>query len=273
MLPKINYLDFLKEIPKEQQKIYDSVILEVDDGDNYGCSYLLKCSYNGKYFLCNRNDTWYKTLMPEYLKWWEMTDITSLDDCNVELIMVVPYDNQNRRHQRAINILKDEYRKIDPDINEDEHICDIVLLDAVKNMKKGKKERYHELWEIYDKTPLKLYDVYRHEILSSPRIEELLDTPRYMLEKLNVKDEGKYAYLMVWKDSWKRSLMELKHTRQLFKEMGERGEPMEPIEICDTVGDERYVKTVYVPKEWMRKEYGGTDVNRFVYLSKEFFGL
>ena len=177
-------------------------------------SYILKCEYEGKFFICNRNESWIERLTDSTaIDWWEYNVSPFLYSCSVQILEEIPNcSNEDLKDQKFLNIIKHRYIEADPDINEDEHICDIVLKNKTTDMKKRMRAKMNELIKLSE-TAIRYgnSEKFTKIIMNNPYLDQWLSLPRHKFppfEKSGISSKYLYAYLIVHKNSFKEKLQQ-----------------------------------------------------------------
>ena len=84
-------------------------------------NYILKCSFENKVFVFNRNMLALQKFIPQNIKtFWGLSNESCLEKMNIEIITSMPGDNKNLCDQKWLNEIKKEY--ISEIENEEEQI-------------------------------------------------------------------------------------------------------------------------------------------------------
>ena len=107
-------------------------------------NYILKCTFENKVFIFNRNMLALQKFVPQNIKtFWGLSDELCLEKMNIEPITSMPGDNKNLCDQKWLNEIKKEY--ISEIENEEEQIRILnVISKGYTSKLKDTKDRYME---------------------------------------------------------------------------------------------------------------------------------
>ena len=107
-------------------------------------NYILKCSFENKVFVFNRNMLALQKFIPQNIKtFWGLSNESCLEKMNIEIITSAPGDNKNLCDQKWLNEIKKEY--ISEIENEEEQIRILnVISKGYTSKLKDTKDRYME---------------------------------------------------------------------------------------------------------------------------------
>lgn len=118
------------------------------------CSYILKVKHNDKYYICNRNSTWFNNLIKasNIINFWgiEYESVFQISE-DYQIIEILPYSNTKCKDQKIINERKKVIIAEDPELNEDEKICDIVISSTIQKYKSKMREYKKRILASLDK--------------------------------------------------------------------------------------------------------------------------
>ena len=112
-------------------------------------NYILKCTFENKVFIFNRNILILQKFVPQNIKtFWGLSDELCLEKMNIELITSMPGDNKNLCDQKWLNEIKKEY--ISEIENEDFQMRDKfnkeAILEHQMSVQQGKIEELVCRW-------------------------------------------------------------------------------------------------------------------------------
>lgn len=120
--------------------------------NNY--SYILKVKHKDKYYICNRNSTWFNNHIKasDIVNFWgiEYESVFQISE-DYQIIEILPYSNTKCKDQKIINERKKAIIAKDPELNEDEKICDSVISSTIKRYKSKMRKYKKEILTSLDK--------------------------------------------------------------------------------------------------------------------------
>ena len=107
-------------------------------------NYILKCSFENKVFVFNRNMLALQKFIPQNIKtFWGLSNESCLEKMNIEIITSTPGDNKKLCDQKWLNEIKKQY--ISEIENEEEQIRILnVISKGYTSKLKDTKDRYME---------------------------------------------------------------------------------------------------------------------------------
>lgn len=185
-------------------------------------SYILKCEHNGKSFICNRNAFWVDRMVkvPEYIKWWEIPTEELFFWCikgsHITILEEIPNcSNEGLKDQKKLNFIKRMYQTMYPEANE--KICDMVIAEAYRGLKKRMKEKMNELLRLR-RVAIKYGNEYKFLKELMDKHPDLLYKPRYQFpsfEKSGIQSKYKYAFFVCEKNEARSRKEEEERDREM----------------------------------------------------------
>lgn len=165
-------------------------LIEQELEDSTGNSYIIRAEVNGKYYIINRNDTQIDTLIqaPYYVQWFDLDEqkIKKWILSDAIVIDIIPLDNNNHRHQKIINKVKDYYKDLSGDEIADSKLCDSCLRDIIRKNKSKIKQAYQDIWETnhnIGEDENKQYKKFAFDLISKGYTDKYLNTEKWKLYK------------------------------------------------------------------------------------------
>ena len=105
-------------------------------------NYILKCTFENKVFIFNRNMLALQKFVPQNIKtFWGLSDELCLEKMNIELITGVPGDNKNLCDQKWLNEIKKQYISEIENEEEQIRILNVISKEYTSKLKEA-KDRY-----------------------------------------------------------------------------------------------------------------------------------
>lgn len=179
-------------------------------------SYILKCEHNGKSFICNRNAFWVDRMVkvPEYIKWWEIPTEELFFWCikgsHITILEEIPNcSNEGLKDQKKLNSIKKMYQTMYPEANE--KICDMVIAEAYRGLKKRMKERMMKCIKMSN-TAKRYGNAERFAKEAVRKYRNLLFTERYKyppFSKSGIKSEYLYSFIICERDRLREKIPQI----------------------------------------------------------------